>query len=89
MKITYEVIIEKTDLKTYDSYQIVSVPTLYAVVYENDPVTIRIKNHSYDIADRYRKTLHTTKGFADNQARKLNQKFKTDKFAVVELLIKA
>lgn len=79
-----EILLESVDKKTYKSTQILNSGGVYAVFYNGNPVNLR--NQNLLIAypgPRYKKTTFTNKGPAVNLCRRLNEKFKTDKFVVV------
>jgi hypothetical protein len=81
----YEVLLEVIDKTTYNSEQVIHSEGLYTVFYDNKPVNIRNLNILSGASAKYKRSSFLIKGHAVNLAKKLNTKFKTDKFSVVLL----
>jgi hypothetical protein len=81
----YEVLLEIIDKATYNSEQVVKSDGLYAVFYDNSPINIRNLNILSGASAKYKRTTFINKGHAVNLSKKLNTKFRTDKFSVVML----
>lgn len=78
-----QVLLDYTDPKTYKSEQILSADGIYAVFYDGKPINLRSLNKLLDYpGPKYRRVAFSNSGHAYNLAEKLNQLFKTDKFAV-------
>lgn len=81
-----EILLETVDKKTYKSNQVLSCPGIYAVFYNGQPINLRNANLLVNYpGPRYKKTSFSNPGHALNLCRKLNIKFRTDKFTVVLL----
>lgn len=81
-----KVLLEIVDKKTYKVDQIVEASGIWAVYYDDQP--FNLKNQHYldsSVVPKYKKTSFSNPGHARNLCRKLNSKFKTDKFSVVFL----
>lgn len=80
------ILLESIDKKTYRSNQVLSSPGVYAVFYDGLPINLRNANLLTDYpGPRYKKTSFANPGHALNLCRRLNTKFRTDKFTVVLL----
>ncbi len=63
--------------------QIVEINDLYVVLYENSFFSIKISNKLTDHpGPKYKKMVFVSENQATKTAKKLNEKFKTDKFSV-------
>jgi len=81
-----EIILERTDSKTYISEQVLKAEAIYAVFYDEKPINLRTQNSIVDYpGPKYRKVSFSNPGYALNLAGKLNKKFNTDKFVVYRL----
>ena len=77
---------ESTDRQTYKSDQVLNSEGIWAVFYDNRPINLRTTNNLTQIpGPKYKKSAFSNPGHAINLCKKLNQKFKTDKFSVVLL----
>ena len=80
------VLAEMVDSKTYKTDQIVESGGIWSVYYCGQPFNLRITHYlDTDAPPKYRKTSFSNPGHARNLCRKLNTRFKTDKFTVVYL----
>lgn len=77
---------ELTDKATYKSDQVLASEGIWAVYYESKPINLKTQNLlSQYPGPKYKKVSFSNKGHAVNLAKKLNVKFKTNKFTVVLL----
>ena len=82
-----KILMEFTDPKSYRSEQILAAGAIYAVYYENKPITLRSLNSLVNFpGPKYKKVSFSNSGHAFNLASRLNKLFKTDQFTVVKLL---
>jgi hypothetical protein len=80
-----KVIFEDYNRKTHKVFEVVEAQSVYAVFYEEKPITLR-DNHKYlDSPYKYKRSNYPDKGRAVNLAKKLNTRFNTDKFTVYKL----
>jgi hypothetical protein len=80
------VILEITDKKTYKTEQVLAARGIWAVFYDDAPINLKSSNLLVQYpGPKYRKVSFSNQGHAVNLAKKLNQHFRTDKFAVVLL----
>jgi hypothetical protein len=81
-----KILMELVDKKTYRCDQVVEASGIWAVFLDNQPINLK-NTHYLDSNDvpKYKKTSFSNPGHARNLCRKLNAKFKTDKFSVVFL----
>ncbi len=81
-----KVIAEHVNNITHMSDQILEANGIYAVFYDNKPFNSRTQNiFVSEPGPKYRKLAFSNPGHAINLTKKLNAKFKTDKFTVVLL----
>jgi len=81
-----KIILEKTDKATYKTEQILEAQGIWAVFYDNKPINIKTANQLVQYpGPKYAKASFSNQGHAINLAKKLNSKFKTEKFTVVFL----
>jgi hypothetical protein len=79
-----KVLLEHVDKNTYQIDQIVESSGIWAVFYDNHPFNLKRQHYlDSEITPKYKKTSFSNPGHARNLCRKLNTKFKTDKFTVV------
>ena len=80
------ILAEVTNKETYKTDQILACDGIWAVYYEGQPINIKTVNMlvSYP-GPKYKKVSFSNRGPAINLAKKLNTKFKTDKFVVMLL----
>lgn len=78
------VLLESVDKATYKCDQIIASPGIWAVFFSGQAFNLK-SQHYLDSEDtpKYKKTSFSNPGHARNLCRKLNAKFKTDKFTVV------
>lgn|GEM_PF-561964 len=81
-----KILIEVTNKSTYKTEQILSADAVYAVFFQGKPVNLRTVYQliAYP-GPKYKKSSFGNKGHAFNLAKKLNEQFKTNDFAVYEL----
>ena len=80
------IILDQVD-KSYNSEQILEADAIYAVYYENKPITLRTMNTLVNYpGPKYKKVSFSNSGHAFNLSDRLNKKFNTNKFNVVKLL---
>lgn len=71
----------------YKLEQIIRIENLYTVLYENNIFSIKLSNKLVDYpGPKYKKMIFFSKNQAVKMAKKLNEKFKTDKFHAVKVL---
>lgn len=77
------------DKKTHEPIDVLTHEVMFTITYDGKLMNTRQSNvlKSGDIYKRYTYTLVSCKGDAENKCRKLNERFKTDKFAVKEIRI--
>lgn len=81
-----QVLIEQTNKITYKSEQVLASDGIWAVHYEGRPINLKTQHLlSQYPGPKYKKVSFSNKGHAINLAKKLNVKFKTNKFTVVLL----
>jgi hypothetical protein len=72
--------------KQYKSDQILASAGIWAVYFDNKPINIKTANTLIQYpGPKYKKVSFSNPGHAINLAKKLNLKFKTDKFSVMLL----
>ena len=80
------IILEHTDSKTYRSEQVLEADYIYAVYYDSRPINLRTLNSLVNYpGPKYKKCSFSNPGHAFNLAERLNELFRTDKFAVWKL----
>ena len=81
------ILLTYTNPSTYKSEEILEADAIYAVFYQGKPFNLR--THLNSLQDypgpKYKKVSFSNQGHAINLAKKLNKKFRTDKFTVVLL----
>lgn len=81
-----KVIIEQTNRATYKTEQVLASEGIWAVFFDNHPINLKTVNNLVQYpGPKYKKVSFSNKGHAISLARKLNTRFKTDKFSVVLL----
>ena len=80
------VILESINKKTYKSDQILEAEAIWAVFYQGKPFNLKSGSavSSYP-GPKYKKVSFSNPGHARNLAKKLNNLFKTNEFAVYRL----
>lgn len=77
---------EQTDKITYKSDQILASEGIWAVYFDSKPINLKTSSLiSQYPGPKYKKVSFSNPGHAINLCKKLNQKFKTNKFSVVLL----
>lgn len=80
------VILEHRDESTFRKEEILEADEVYAVFYDDKPINIKSSPIDFsDPAPKYKKSSFQNPGFAINLAKKLNERYQTDKFTVVVL----
>lgn len=81
-----KVLLEHTDKKTYKQDQILESESIWAVFYRNRPFNLRSGNAMTNYpGPKYKKVSFSNPGHAHNLAKKLNQLFHCNDFAVFKL----
>jgi len=80
------VLLEYVNKKTYKAEQILEAEAIWAVFYQGKPFNLKSSNvlTSYP-GPKYKKVSFSNPGHAINLAKKLNNMFKTEEFAVYKL----
>ena len=80
------VLLEYTNSATYKCEQILDAEAIWAVFYQGKPFNLKSSNAITNYpGPKYKKTSFSNPGHAFNLAKKLNEMFKTEDFAVVKL----
>ena len=80
------IILEHTDNQTYRSEQVLKATAVYAVFYKGVAINLRSLNSLVNFpGPKYKKVSFSNPGHAHNLAKKLNDMFNTDEFAVYKL----
>ena len=81
-----QVLVEITDKETYKTEQVLASEGIWAVYYEERPINLKTSNYlvSYP-GPKYKKVSFSNPGHAHNLAKKLNEMFKCNDFAVFKL----
>ena len=80
------VILENINSKTYKSEQILEAEAIWAVFYDGRPFNLKSSNALTNYpGPKYKKTSFSNPGHAHNLAKKLNDMFKCENFAVYKL----
>ena len=78
-----KVVLETPSTQKYRTLQIAEAEAIYAVFYEGKPICVKdVITQLNNQVPKYRKSCFNTKGIAMSFARKMNERFDTDKFAV-------
>ena len=80
------ILLEAINKHTYKSEQVLSADAIFSVFYQGKPINLRTLNSlvSYP-GPKYKKVSFSNPGHAINLAKKLNNMFKTEEFAVYKL----
>ncbi len=79
-----KVLMELVDKNTYKCDQIVEAYGIWAVFFQGQPINLKSQHYlDNEATPKYKKTSFSNPGHARNLCKKLNKKFKTDKFSVV------
>lgn len=74
--------------KDYKAEQVLEAQAIYAVCYDSQPINLRTLNVMVDYpGPKYKKCSFSNPGHAHNLAERLNQLFKTDRFAVHQMVL--
>ena len=80
------ILLEYIDQKTYMADQVLEAAAIYSVFYQGKPINLRSQHHLISThTPKYLKTSFSNAGHAFNLCEKLNEKFKTNEFSVVQL----
>lgn len=80
------VLLENIDKKTYRSEQVLLAEAIWAVFYKDTPFNLKSSNALTNYpGPKYKKVSFSNPGHAHNLAKKLNDMFNTDEFAVYKL----
>ena len=80
------VLLEYTNSATYKCEQVLDAEAIWAVFYQGKPFNLKSTNAITNYpGPKYKKTSFSNPGHAHNLAKKLNEMFKTEEFAVVML----
>jgi len=80
------VILENINSKTYKSEQVLEAEAIWAVFYQSKPFNLKSANALTNYpGPKYKKTSFSNPGHAHNLAKKLNDLFKCEDFAVFKL----
>ena len=80
------ILLEHIDKKTYKSEQILDAEAIWAVFYNNKPFNLKSANSLTNYpGPKYKKVSFSNPGHAINLAKKLNDMFKCEDFAVYKL----
>lgn len=80
------ILMEFVDGKTYRSEQVLDAEAIWAVFYKGKPFNLKSQSTLTNYpGPKYKKTSFSNPGHAHNLAKKLNQMFKTNDFAVYKL----
>lgn len=80
------VLLEFTNRANYKSDQVLASEGIWAVFLDNKPINLKTASLiSQYPGPKYKKTSFSNKGHAINLCKKLNAKFKTNRFSVVLL----
>jgi len=80
------VILENINSKTYKSEQVLEADAIWAVFYQNEPFNLKSSNALTNYpGPKYKKVSFSNPGHAHNLAKKLNELFKCEDFAVFKL----
>lgn len=80
------VILEHINNKTYKSEQVLEADAIWAVFYKSKPFNLKSANALTNYpGPKYKKVSFSNPGHAHNLAKKLNQMFKCEDFAVFKL----
>lgn len=80
------VILEHVDKKTYKSEQVLQAEAIWAVFYQGVPFNLKSSNVLTNYpGPKYKKTSFSNPGHAHNLAKKLNDLFNSNDFAVFKL----
>ena len=83
---TPTVLLEYTNSATYKCEQVLDAEAIWAVFYQGKPFNLKSSNAITNYpGPKYKKTSFSNPGHAHNLAKKLNEMFKTEEFAVVML----
>jgi hypothetical protein len=80
------VLLEHVDKKTYRAEQVLDAEAIWAVFYNGKPFNLKSSNSITNYpGPKYKKVSFSNPGHAYNLAKKLNDMFNTDEFAVYKL----
>jgi hypothetical protein len=80
------ILLEYVDKATYKSEQVLQSEAIWAVFYQGKPFNLKTSNSITNYpGPKYKKVSFSNPGHAHNLAKKLNDTFKSDEFAVHKL----
>ena len=80
------VILENINNKTYKSEQVLEAEAIWAVFYQDSPFNLKSANALTNYpGPKYKKVSFSNPGHAHNLAKKLNEMFRSEDFAVYKL----
>ena len=81
-----KVLLEHVNKKTYKAEQVLEAEAIWAVFYRSKPFNLKSSNAITNYpGPKYKKVSFSNPGHAHNLAKKLNDLFNTDEFAVYRL----
>lgn len=81
-----QVLLENIDKKTYKSEQVLHAEAIWAVFYKGEPFNLKSSNVLTNYpGPKYKKVSFSNPGHAHNLAKKLNEMFNCNDFAVYKL----
>ena len=81
-----KILLESINKKTYKSEQVLEAEAIWAVFYKDEPFNLKSANVITNYpGPKYKKTSFSNPGHAFNLAKKLNELFNCDDFAVYKL----
>lgn len=87
MSKTYpNILVEYVDKNTYKTNQVVEASGIWAVFYDGKPINIKTSHFLNEVSPKYKKTSFSNPGHAINLCKKMNSKFKTNRFTVVSMV---
>ena len=80
------ILLESINKTTYKSEQVLGADAIYSVFYDSKPINLRILHTLVDYpGPKYKKVSFSNPGHAHNLAKKLNDMFSSEEFAVYKL----
>ena len=82
-----KILLRHTDKKTHKTEEILEAGAIFAVYFQGRPINLRTRHKLINYpGPKYKRTAFSSPGHAHNLADKMNDKYNTDEFTVVELL---
>ena len=80
------IILENVDKTNYKCEQVLKAEAIWAVFYQGEPFNLKTSNAITNYpGPKYKKVFFSNPGHAHNLAKKLNEMFKSEDFAVYKL----